>query len=179
MHSRFPFLSFQTFCLSHTSCRVLFSHWVPMFAPGVQTWLSSLKTAHPCLSALMFLPAWLPLCNPSPSGFPHPCSTMPLSPLCPLSPSWDLPAFPEPPPWGVNPCRSCRNPGHCLCHQIHGKNNKLLKKEVESSTYYLISRAAPMQVLGTTTGQWWFKLYCISRGVSIITQMTNLLLAIS
>lgn len=73
------------------------------------------------------------------------------SPPFPLSPSWDLSAFPEPPPWGVHPCRSCRNPGHCLCQQIYGKKNKLLKKEVDSSTYYLLSRAASMQALGTTT----------------------------
>lgn len=71
-----------------------------------------------------------------------------------VSPNWNLLAFPVPPPWRVCPCRARGKPGHCLYQQVHGRNNKWLKEEVESSTHYLLPRTSPVHSLGTPSEQW-------------------------
>lgn len=123
-------------------------------APCFQTWLSSPGTPRSSLSLLS--------CS-SQSGSHSAAPVLLLSP--PYSSVPPRPSFPPCPQTGtlllspsphssghVCPCRACRNPGHCLYQQIHEKNNKLLKEEVESSTCYLLPRAAPIQPLGTPPG---------------------------
>lgn len=50
------------------------------------------------------------------------------------------------------PAGHAETQGTACVSRYMGKNNKLLKKELESRTYYLLPRAAPMQALGTPTG---------------------------
>jgi len=59
----------------------------------------------------------------------------------------------------VRPCEACIPAERAetqgiaqLCQQMHEESNNLLKEEVESSTRYLLPRAAPMQALGTPPG---------------------------
>lgn len=100
-----------------------------MFAPCFQTRLSSPRTPR----------TLMPLCCQVP---PSPAPTLqsrcfcfrpamlyntPLALVPFMSPNWNVPAFPAPPPRGVRPCGARRNLGHCLCQQIQEKINELLK----------------------------------------------------